>query len=81
MSDEQQVTTEPQDEPKLLGDIVEDVLDALGGKQIANLISRVTTKPCNCGARKQTLNTIHNNAIATRQRIKDMIRNRGTVDE
>lgn len=82
MSDEHTPQDEqPQDSPKLLGDMVEEALEAVGGKQVAAIITRITQKPCNCGARKNALNAIHNNAIATRERIKDMIRNRGRSDE
>ncbi len=60
MSDEPEVTIEePQeDQPKLLGDRVEEVLDAMGGKTIAAAIERITQKPCNCGSRKTKLNAV-----------------------
>lgn len=47
-----------QEEPKLLGDVVEEVLDAMGGKTVAALVEKITKKPCNCGARKMRLNAI-----------------------
>lgn len=70
MADEPEVTTEPQEDPKLLGDVVEDVLDALGGKQIAAAIEKITQKPCNCGARKQRLNAVDQ---SVRQKVRYLI--------
>lgn len=60
MSDtpEEPIVEQPAEEPKLLGDVVSDVLDAMGGKTVAALIERVTKKPCNCGQRAQRLNAI-----------------------
>lgn len=58
MTDETVAVEEQPEQPKLLGDKVEEVLDALGGKQVAALIERVTKKPCNCGARKQRINAV-----------------------
>lgn len=46
-------------EPKLLGDRVEQVIDSLGGKQIAKAIERITKRPCNCARRKEALNRLH----------------------
>lgn len=73
MSDTPEVLPEeelPQDEPKLLGDVVGDVLDALGGKTISAAIERITSKPCNCGARKQKLNAVDQ---AVRQKVRYLI--------
>lgn len=70
MSEENVTPDEPQDDPKLLGDVVEDVLDALGGKKIAAAIERITQKPCNCGARKQRLNAVDQ---SVRQKVRYLI--------
>lgn len=70
MSEETTQPTEPQEDPKLLGDVVEDVLDALGGKQIAATIEKITKKPCNCGARKQRLNAVDQ---SVRQKVRYLI--------
>lgn len=70
MSEENTQPTEPQEDPKLLGDVVEDVLDALGGKQIAATIEKITKKPCNCGARKQRLNAVDQ---SVRQKVRYLI--------
>ena len=72
MSEEttQPTDEQPQEDPKPLGDVVEDVLDALGGKQIAAAIETITKKPCNCGARKQRLNAVDQ---AVRQKVRYLI--------
>lgn len=70
MSEENTQPTEPQEDPKLLGDVVEDVLDALGGKTIAATIEKITKKPCNCGARKQRLNAVDQ---SVRQKVRYLI--------
>lgn len=59
--DKYQITTGTREmtDPKLLGDKVETVIEALGGKQIAKAIERVTKKPCNCAKRKEALNNLH----------------------
>ena len=73
------VTTEPSpevEESKGLGDHVADVLDALGGQQVASLIERVTKKPCNCGARVQRLNAMGEQATKAVTQTTDYIRRR-----
>lgn len=67
---EENTQPEPQEDPKLLGDVVEDVLDALGGKQVAAAIEKITKKPCNCGARKQRLNAVDQ---SVRQKVRYLI--------
>lgn len=70
MSEENTQPEQPQEDPKLLGDVVEDVLDALGGKKVAAAIEKITQKPCNCGARKQRLNAVDQ---AVRQKVRYLI--------
>ena len=71
-------TEQPQEEPKLLGDMVEDVLHALGGEKVAEVIKTITKKPCNCGERKQRLNAFDYNI---RNRVKDLIKKRDAKNE
>lgn len=75
------MSEDKQEDPKLLGDVVEDVLDALGGKQVAALIERVTKKPCNCGARKQRLNAVdqlgRDKFRDVTRKVKDLINGNG----
>lgn len=47
------------DDPKLLGDHVEAVLEKVGAKKAAQVFQRITGKPCNCGQRKAVLNSLH----------------------
>ena len=70
MSEENTQPEQSQEDPKLLGDVVEDVLDALGGKTIAATIEKITKKPCNCGARKQRLNAVDQ---SVRQKVRYLI--------
>lgn len=70
MSEENTQPEQPQEDPKLLGDVVEDVLDALGGKKVAAAIEKITQKPCNCGARKQRLNAVDQ---SVRQKVRYLI--------
>lgn len=48
-----------EEEKKLLGDRVEQVITTLGGKHVAKAIERVTKKPCGCAQRKERLNNLH----------------------
>jgi hypothetical protein len=50
-------------QPELLGDKVEKVIEALGGKSVAKQIERITKKPCGCQKRKQALNNMHRRMI------------------
>ena len=73
------VTTEPApevEESNGLGDVVENVLVAMGGNTIAAMIERVTKKPCNCGARKQRLNALGDQAAQAATSASDYIRAR-----
>lgn len=45
-------------EEKYAGDIIEEVLDALGGKVVTTWIEKVTKKPCGCDNRRKRLNAI-----------------------
>lgn len=47
-----------QPEKKRLGDYVADGLEAVGGKQVAKAIEKVTGKDCGCNKRRQFLNNI-----------------------
>lgn len=58
------VVAQPKPQPKqLLGDKVEQALARVGAKKVARVYQRITGKPCNCGRRKQLLNTIHQRII------------------
>ena len=73
------VTTEPAPEvgeSNGLGDKVATVLEALGGNTIANMVERITKKPCNCGARKQRLNALGDQATQAATQASDYIRQR-----
>jgi hypothetical protein len=48
-----------EEDKKLLGDRVEQVITILGGKQVSKAIERVTKKPCGCARRKEKLNNLH----------------------
>ena len=43
---------------KLLGDRVAETLSKIGADRVAELYSKTTKKPCNCGKRKQQLNNL-----------------------
>lgn len=58
------------EEPKLLGDKVETVIEALGGKQVAKAIERITKKPCKCAQRKAFLNNLHRRMILQQTPLK-----------
>lgn len=64
--------TETQDmgEQKLLGDRVEQVIDSLGGKQVAKVIEQITKRPCKCAQRKEALNRLHKKLINQKEPIK-----------
>ena len=43
---------------KGLGDTIEKITTATGIKKVVDTVSKITKKPCNCGARKDTLNRL-----------------------
>ena len=43
---------------KGLGDTIEKITTATGIKKVLDTVSKITKKPCNCGARKDTLNRL-----------------------
>ena len=47
------------DEKKLLGDHVSDVIERAGGGHVARAVEKVTGKPCGCAKRRQALNDWH----------------------
>lgn len=57
---------------KLLGDMTEDALKALGADKIAKFYQRTTGRACNCAGRKQILNNLHRAAqrIVERQKVR-----------
>ena len=73
------VTTEPApevEESNGLGDHIAAALDAVGGKTVADMIARVTKKPCNCGARQQRLNALGDQATQAALSATDYVRQR-----
>ena len=46
-------------DPKLLGDTIEDVLHKLHVDKVAKIIERITKKPCKCKERREKLNALH----------------------
>ena len=49
-------TTVTQLNPKGLGDTIEKVTPVTGIKKVVDTVSKVTGKPCGCGARRDSLN-------------------------
>lgn len=82
MTDTNQTPEEPiepapvVEESKGLGDVVADALNAVGGQTVADFVSRVTKKPCNCGQRQQRLNELGSNVTAAAKSTTDYIRQR-----
>ena len=64
----------PQDrtkDPQYLGDILKKVLEAAGGKQVAQAVEKVTGKPCGCQERTRKINEWHQRWLAQRATTKD----------
>jgi hypothetical protein len=44
---------------KLLGDMTQEALKAIGADKIAKFYERKTGRACNCAGRRETLNNLH----------------------
>ena len=52
------VPNQSQEEPRRLGDMVSDGLNAIGGKRVSKAIEKVTGRDCGCNKRREFLNKI-----------------------
>jgi len=44
---------------RLAGDVTADVLRAIRADRVADAYTRITGKPCNCGRRRDKINSLH----------------------
>ena len=65
-----------EQEPKMLGDVLEEAAKIIGADKVAKAVERVTKKPCGCAKRKEALNAWHV-AAAERRRKRAAARKRG----
>ena len=54
---------------KLLGDRIEQALNALGAEQIQKVMQKVGKKPCGCAGRKHALNEWHRKFLQEAEKI------------